>query len=255
MPDLFDSPAMAAGYARSRPPVHPHIIERVVERLNLSQPVARALDVGCGAGLSTRPLLPIARQCIGIEPVDAMVRLAASTMPEASFIVGGAETLPVRPHSVDLITAAGSLNYADIDRFFPEAVRILQPGGVLVIYDFSQGKSFRHSPKLDDWYTEFVCRYPPPSDGSRRELDPDILAACNSGLQTGPHEWFEIGLALSPAFYVGYALTETNVAQAIRNGIPAADIRAWCAETLAPVFDGNVQEVLFRGYFVCLTAA
>ncbi|MBI4876759.1 MAG: SAM-dependent methyltransferase, partial [Acidobacteria bacterium] len=47
----FATPAMAAGYARSR--------------LEIARPLDRALDVGCGAGLSTRPLLSIARHCIG----------------------------------------------------------------------------------------------------------------------------------------------------------------------------------------------
>jgi hypothetical protein len=44
---------MAAGYAFSRPAVQPHIISRIREDLRLEGPVGRALDIGCGAGLST----------------------------------------------------------------------------------------------------------------------------------------------------------------------------------------------------------
>ena len=36
----------------------------------------------------------------------------------------------------DLIAAAGALNYVDVDLFLPDAVRVLAPGGVLIIYDF-----------------------------------------------------------------------------------------------------------------------
>jgi hypothetical protein len=66
------------------------------------------------------------------------------------------------------------------------------------------------------------------------------------------HEDFEIGLALTPGAYVDYMLTETNVARALREGVPLAEIRAWCEATLGPVFGGRPREVLFRGYFSCL---
>ena len=68
MANVFDTPAMAAGYAKSRPEVHPHIIERARKHLPVPLPVAHALDVGCGAGLSTRALQTIARHALGIDP-------------------------------------------------------------------------------------------------------------------------------------------------------------------------------------------
>jgi SAM-dependent methyltransferase len=254
MPDLFGSPAMAAGYATSRPPVHPRIIERVAERLRLTDRVERALDVGCGAGLSTRPLQQIARRCFGIEPVEAMLQWAAKTAPEASFAVGRAEALPVRSQSINILTAAGSLNYADLNLFFPEAVRVLRSSGVLVVYDFSQGKSFRESPLLDRWHSEFVRRYPRPAGDSRQELSPEILASWDCGLRLRSHEHFEIGLVLGQRSYLDYAMTETNVAYAVRNGVREEDIRAWCTETLSPVFQGDDKEILFRGYIAYMTA-
>jgi len=55
---------------------------------------------------------------------------------------------------VNLITAAGSLDYGDLSRHFPEAVRVLVPGGVLLVCDFSQGRSLRGSPRLDTWVSQ-----------------------------------------------------------------------------------------------------
>jgi predicted TPR repeat methyltransferase len=131
MGNLFDTPAMAAGYAKSRPEVHPHILERARKLLPMPLPVEHALDVGCGAGLSTRALQVIARHPLGIDPSEAMVKCASALVPAAKFMVGSAESLSVPSRSMDLITAAGSLNYVDLSRFFPEAVRLRGPQQVL----------------------------------------------------------------------------------------------------------------------------
>ena len=67
-------------------------------------------------------------------------------------------------------------------------------------------------------------------------------------------ESFEIGLVIRPAFYLNYAMTETNVANAVRNGIPEQEIRTWCADTLSSVFHGEEKEVLFQGYIAYMSA-
>lgn len=251
MANVFDTPAMAAGYAMSRPEVHPHIIERARKHLPMPLPVAQALDVGCGAGLSTRALQSIARHVLGIDPSEAMVKCASGLVPGAEFRVGTAESLPVPSRSVDIITAAGSLNYADLRRFFPEAVRVLAPTGALVVYDFSPGRSFRHSSALDSWFAEFLNRYPVPPN-SARVVSPETLRASDSGLQMSGHEHFEVGLALGSDFYLKYIMTETNVAYAIESGVPEEQIRGWCADTLHTVFQGSGHEVLFRGYLAVM---
>jgi SAM-dependent methyltransferase len=252
MADLFGSPQMAAGYATWRPPVHPKIVDRIRDHLGLTEPVNRALDVGCGAGLSTKPLQQIARQCLGLEPVAAMTPWAVKTAPEAAFLVGRAEDLPLQSRSVDIITAAGSLNYTDLDRFFPEASRVLVKGGVLVVYDFSAGRRFRNSPALDTWYGEFLNRYPSPSN-SGQPISPDSLASRRDQIRLTSHELFEVGLSLSPGFYLNYVLTETNVADAVQSGVILEEVKTWCARTLAPVFNGEDREVLFRGYIAYMS--
>lgn len=253
MANPFGTDDMAAGYATARPPVHPRVMERVYRQLGRSGPFQRALDVGCGAGVSTRALTGFAQRCIGLEPAEAMLQWASTIAPGADFVVGTAEALPLRTGAVDLITAAGSLNYANLDRFFPEAARVLLPHGVLVVYDFSAGKSFRSDAILDEWFSRFFTRYPPPAHEAR-ELSPALLAELGYGFRVDIHEHFEIGITLTPDFYLDYVLTETNVAAAVRRGVPNAEIRAWCAETLAPIWNGTEREVLFRGYFACMCA-
>jgi SAM-dependent methyltransferase len=252
MPNPFGTDEMAAGYATSRPPVHHRVIEQAVQQLGRSGPFQRALDVGCGAGVSTKALVEYAGTCIGLEPSEGMLKWAPKIAPSAAFLVGAAEAIPLGRGTVDLIAAAGSLNYVDIDLFFPEAARVLTPQGTLLVYDFSAGRSFRNASGLDDWFDTFHQRYPPPANEAR-ELSPAILAELRCGFYVEAHRSFEIGITLAPEFYLEYVLTETNVAAAVRNRVPHAEIRSWCAESLAPVWNGSPREVLFRGYFACMS--
>ena len=242
---------MGAGYANARPHVHPRVIERVIKHLGSSKKFACVLDVGCGAGLSARPLVPAAELCIAFDPAEAMVKWGATVAPGAVFMAARAEALPVRSGVIDLMTAAGSLNYANLDLFFPEARRALKDTGTLVVYDFSQGRSFSASGDLDKWFDQFLARYPAPPDPINR-LDPEILARIANGMRLTAHEHFEIGLPVTPGFYVDYIMTETNISYAVAHGAAEADIRAWCETTLAPVFAGQEREVLFRGYIAYL---
>jgi ubiquinone/menaquinone biosynthesis C-methylase UbiE len=130
---------------------------------------------------------------------------------------GCGRAIPLYDRSVDLITAAGSLNYANLDLFFPEAARVLAAHGVLLVYDFSPGRSLRTSTKLDEWFSSFHGRYPPPANEAR-ELSPEILSGMNSGFRLHQQQQFEIGVTLTPAFYLNYVMTETNVASAVRRG-------------------------------------
>jgi SAM-dependent methyltransferase len=254
MPNPFGTGDMAAGYATSRPPVHRRVIEQAFQQLARTGPFQRALDIGCGAGVSTQALLDFAGSCIGLEPSESMLKWAPKLAPSADFLVGSAEAIPLCSRAVDLITAAGSLNYANLDLFFPEAARVLMPDGILLVYDFSAGRSFRNGTSLDDWFSSFHQRYPPP-ENEARELSPAILAELSSGFHIDAHCQFEIGITLAPEFYLDYVMTETNVAAAVRSGVPQSEIKSWCGGTLAPVWNGAEREVLFRGYFACMSAA
>jgi SAM-dependent methyltransferase len=236
---------MAAGYAFNRPPVHPHIIERIREDLRIASPVARALDIGCGAGRSTAALEPLARRVVGLEPARGMLAHRRAVAPAASFVIGRAEQLPFATRSFDVVTAAGALNYVDLGLFLPDLARVLAPGGVMVIYDFSAGRRLAGSDALDAWYGEFERQYPPKPG---YEMDVRRLAYEEAGLGLDAIEAFEVAVPMALPSYVAYAMSETGVELAVARGVPEVNIRNWCESTLAGVLSHEPQDVLFDAY-------
>ena len=240
---------MARGYAFSRPPVHPQIIRRVREVLGPGAPVARALDIGCGAGLSTAALEPLARSVVGLEPVRAMLAHRHAVAPRASFVAARAEQLPFSSGCFDLVTAAGSLNYVDLRAFLPDVARVLTARGVMVVYDFSAGRRLRDDRRLDAWFGEFERRHPPKPG---YELDVRTLPYAEAGLRLASYAEFEVAVPMTRQAYVAYAMSETGVELAVAQGVPEAGIRAWCESSLAGVLGDAPRDVLFDAYVACV---
>lgn len=243
--DVYESARMAAGYAFSRPPVHPRIIERIRGDLRIGTPVARALDIGSGAGRSAAALAPLARHTVGLEPVRGMLAHRRAVAPGASFVVARAEQLPFAPRAFDIVTAAGALNYVDLDLFLPDLARVLTRGGVMVIYDFSAGRRLRGSGALDAWYSTFEQRYPPKPG---YDMDVRALPYDRAGLRLDAVEAFEVTVPMVRREYVAYALSETGVELAVSRGVPEGEIRGWCEATLAEVIGDEPRDVLFDAY-------
>lgn len=84
-------------------------------------------------------------------------------------------------------------------------------------------------------------------------MSPGILAAMPTGLTPVAHDYFEIPIAYSLQSYVDYMLTETNVAQAVQRGIAISEIQLWINKTLLSIWGTGTHEVVFKGYWVCLS--
>jgi SAM-dependent methyltransferase len=253
MSNPFSDAAMAAGYATARPPVHPSVVA-LLRAWRRGARAGIAADIGCGAGLSTRALVDVAERCVGFDPSESMIRAARCVSPGARFVVASAEAMPLASGTVELLTAAGSLNYVRaLDAVWPEARRVLTRRGALAVYDFSTGRSFAGGPELDEWFDAFVARYPYPRSQAR-PLSPEILSDVAEGFAVDRADTFDLPLPMTCESYVSYLLTETNVQEAVRAGASLESVRSWCTTGLSPLFAGRVKDVTFRGYLACLTA-
>lgn len=95
-----------------------------------------ALDAGCGTGRHAAFFQSRGCSTIGVDQSVEMLAVAASKIPNARFIEGHFEALPVEDSSVDIAVASLALcHLADPTAALVELARVLRPGGNLVISD------------------------------------------------------------------------------------------------------------------------
>jgi SAM-dependent methyltransferase len=247
MTSVYDSERLARAYTYDRPPIH----EQILRSARLNRQADRALDVGCGAGLSTAALAPMARQVVGLEPIPTMLTHRRTIAPEAGFVIGQAERLPFAAKSFDLVTAAGSLNYTDLPTALTEIARVLTRDGTFLLYDFSVGRSSVRGNELAVWFAAFEQRFPWPPGWQPFDVREMPLAAY--GLRLLDYTDIEVQLPMAFDAYLRYMLSEVNVDNAIARGACSAqEARDWCRQTLEKVFaDGDVT-VVIPGYIATL---
>lgn len=94
----------------------------------------RALDVGCGEGRFCRMLQAHGVETVGIDPTPALLARAQALDPGGAYRDGRAEALDFEDASFDLVVSYLTLiDIPDIRTAIPEMVRVLKPGGRLLI--------------------------------------------------------------------------------------------------------------------------
>lgn len=240
---IYNSERTAAAYAFTRPPVHRHIVERMPRHLPRTHAIDSALDIGCGAGASTVALRPLAKRIVGVERYASMLKHAGTVAPEAEFHVGCAEALPFAPQAFDLVTAAGVLNYTDVNATLSEVARVLSVHGVFIPYDFSTGRHLRNDTRLAEWHNEFSQRFPSPPGYA---LDLRALNYAKHNLVLYEYEEFEVRVPMSLAEYVNYMVGEAGVDNALQRGEAESEIRGYIEGGLQAVFSEDLREVIFE---------
>jgi SAM-dependent methyltransferase len=130
------------------------------EKLGLPKEHDWALDFGCGVGRLTRALSPLFQNVVGLDISQSMLDRAAelNSQSNCQFLLNDSDSLPFPAGQFDLIYTALVLQHVptqeSIRRYIAEFVRVLKPGGLLVM-QIPHHVALRHRlqarPRLYGW--------------------------------------------------------------------------------------------------------
>ena len=203
----------------------------------------RALDVGCGVGLSTRALAEMVDRVDAIDNSPAMLVLAP-TLPNVAYQCAAAEELPFAAASFDLVAVGLAFHWFNQDQFLREAARVLPPGGWLFIYNNVFLGSMRENPGFKQWVGEvFLAKYLTPHR-RRKKLSAGYAGAFGfelAGTENLPNE-----VTMSRDQMVGYFLSQSNVIASVEQGSEAIDeVAAWLKQGVTPFFTETIRTMQF----------
>ncbi|PEN11228.1 SAM-dependent methyltransferase [Longibacter salinarum] len=186
MSDAFDDhfSGHAADYARFRPTYPDALFDAITAP-------CRALDLvwDCGTG-NGQAAIALARRAKRVIATDASAEQIKHALPHArvEYHVAPAANVSIADNTVDLVTVAQALHWFDLDRFYPEARRVLRPGGVIAVWTYSlfhvpegDAEASAINPVLRRYYEDVVGPYWPPE---RRHIE--------TGYQSLPFPFDEI---------------------------------------------------------------
>ena len=144
---------------------------RALRRSGL-RPGMRVLDVAVGSGLVARAALQVTGDQAAVVGLDTSQNMLTQTQRalQIPLIRANAENLPVADASVDFVSMGYALRHmSDLSTTFQEFLRVLRPGGVLLLLEIARPDSGpMHS--LSGWYlgrfVPFACRWLMPRTSS-----------------------------------------------------------------------------------------
>lgn len=246
----FDYKRIALGYAKDRPFLHSQVIELVKKDMDIQGSFANGLDVGCGAGLSSKALKMICDRVTGTDISSEMVAAASALYPDPpySFKRSSAEEIKAPENTFDIATAAGVIGWVEEEKFLPNLARIMKNNGVLIIYDFwITDKMQRDADYTNWWHQSYLQEFPKPP---RKEnvWTQEMVEPYGFDIKKQKECFFEHEFDLES--FIRFMMLQSNVnAQIEEKGKSPEAVRRWFEETLDPVFQGERKVLIFEGYY------
>ncbi len=96
------------------------------------------LDVACGTGDMVQELQKRGCRVTGVDLSEEMLTIAKSKAPTATYMIADAEHLPFENDCFDAVTCAfGVRNFVHLEQGLSEMLRVLKPGGRMVILELA----------------------------------------------------------------------------------------------------------------------
>jgi ubiquinone/menaquinone biosynthesis C-methylase UbiE len=125
-------------YVHFRKPYPRTLFEELFKMRSSPRHPCKILDLGCGTGLSTEPLIKKNISVTGLDPDGRMIGYARRHAKKAGLFVnytkGVAEHLPFDDESFDAITIGSAFHWFSNKKSMQEIYRVLKKKGVIFLY-------------------------------------------------------------------------------------------------------------------------
>lgn len=112
---------------------------KVATSIIAPKPGMRILDIAAGTGSSSRPLADAGAEVILLDFSKGMLEAGRKRHPDLAFTHGDALALTFKDNEFDVTTISfGLRNTTDTLKALRESLRVLRPGGRMVVIEFSQ---------------------------------------------------------------------------------------------------------------------
>jgi ubiquinone/menaquinone biosynthesis C-methylase UbiE len=125
-----------------------------IESVTAPQPGERALDAGCGSGIWSVWLAERGLDVTGLDRDPSMLAAARRRLPTGRFLEGDLTALPFADAQFDLALAVTVFTFLDRCerlRAARELLRVLRPGGRLIIGDLARFSLWAARRRLKAW--------------------------------------------------------------------------------------------------------
>ena len=242
----FDSKRIAEGYAK-RPWLHKEVMEQIKKDCN-NEHLRNGLDVGCGAGLSTKALRLLCDYVTGTDISPQMIAVCESTYedPAYTFYVSKAEENKMPPQPYDIITAAGVVNWVDRDLFLDNSKKILADNGLIVVYDFGITDKMDNVSEYTEWYQDkYLKMFPKPYRKEEVWKQSDLSDA----FALDKTVYYDMKYDFTLDEFIDFMMIQSNVNEKIESEkYSVEEVRDWMVKTLRSIFNGQKRTLIFTGY-------
>ena len=90
-------------------------------------------DVGTGSGQAAIQLADYFEEVLATDSSSAQIS-RAKPHARITYKIASAHQSGLEPESCDLVTAASAVHWFDRNLFYPEAARVLKPGGTIAVW-------------------------------------------------------------------------------------------------------------------------
>ena len=97
------------------------------------------LDLCCGAGQTTKFLVAQSDRVTGLDVSPIALSRAADQVPQAKYVEGLAQKMPLADNQFDLVHTSSALHEMtseELEQILQEVHRVLKPGGIFTFVDF-----------------------------------------------------------------------------------------------------------------------